>query len=179
MSTRRIGLGMIGAGWMGQALLQKFLVRADVQLVGLYTPDAGRGREALRVVGQSPDFWTGSLDQLLAKPHLDAVCIVSPNGFHGSLSLAALRAGKHVFCEKPAATKYDEFRQQIEWERTHPHQITMVDYILYFDSFEQRLRQMIADGLFGTVTQIQTNYRHRRESLPGLHSTRSTITAAL
>ncbi|MDW8343239.1 MAG: Gfo/Idh/MocA family oxidoreductase [Verrucomicrobiae bacterium] len=160
MSTRRIGLGMIGAGWMGQALLQKFLARPDVQLVGLYTPDAGRGREALQAVGQSPDFWTPSLDQLLAKPDLDAVCIVSPNGFHGSQSLAALRAGKHVFCEKPAATKYDEFRQQIEWERTHPHQITMVDYILYFDSFEQRLRQMIADGLFGTVTQIQINYRH-------------------
>lgn len=160
MNNERIGLGMIGAGWMGQALLQKFLARPDVELVGLCTPDAGRGRDFLQAAGQRPDLWTGNLTELLAHPQLDAVCIASPNAFHGPQSLAALTAGKHVFCEKPVATRYDEFCSQVEWERAHPHQITMVDYILYFDPFERRLRQMIADGVFGTITQIQVNYRH-------------------
>jgi predicted dehydrogenase len=71
-----------------------------------------------------------------------------------------MRAGKHVFCEKPCATKFDDFCTQIELEKANPNLKTYVDYILYFDSFEKRLREMITAGEFGQVTQIQVNYRH-------------------
>src|SRR6185436_8693232 len=42
-----------------------------------------------------------SLDELLARPDVDAVCITTPSGSHGDPAIAALRAGKHVLCEKP------------------------------------------------------------------------------
>jgi predicted dehydrogenase len=71
-----------------------------------------------------------------------------------------MEAGKHVFCEKPCATAYPDYLRQIELERAHPGLITYVDYILYFDPMEQKLRRMVADGAFGDITQIQINYRH-------------------
>src|SRR5712672_565192 len=43
----------------------------------------------------------GSLDELLARGDVDAVCITTPSGSHGEPAIAALRAGKHVLCEKP------------------------------------------------------------------------------
>jgi predicted dehydrogenase len=43
----------------------------------------------------------GSLDELLARKDVDAVCITTPSGSHGEPAIAALRAGKHVLCEKP------------------------------------------------------------------------------
>jgi predicted dehydrogenase len=97
---------------------------------------------------------------MLVDGDIDAVFLVSPNSFHGPQSIAALRAGKHVFCEKPVCTSFAEFRAQLELARANPHLCTYVDYILYFDAFEQRLRRMTADGLFGMLTQVQVNYRH-------------------
>ncbi len=42
-----------------------------------------------------------SLDELLARTDVDAVCITTPSGMHGEAAIAALNAGKHVLCEKP------------------------------------------------------------------------------
>ena len=71
-----------------------------------------------------------------------------------------MKAGKHVFCEKPCATTFADFRAQIELQRQRGELVTYVDYILYFDTMEQRLRKMVADRAFGDVSQIQVNYRH-------------------
>src|SRR2546430_7730855 len=43
----------------------------------------------------------GSIEELLARKDVDAVCITTPSGSHGDPAIAALRAGKHVLCEKP------------------------------------------------------------------------------
>jgi predicted dehydrogenase len=84
---------------------------------------------------------------------------VSPNSFHGPQAVAALEAGKNVFCEKPAATKFADYVRQIELEKRTGLK-TFVDYILNFDTMERDLRKMIADGAFGDITQVQVNYRH-------------------
>jgi predicted dehydrogenase len=155
-----VQIGVSGAGWMGGVLLARFAERPDVRVAGVFNPDAARGRAALAAVGLPADRWVADYDALLRLPGLDAVCLASPNACHGPQALAALAAGKHVFCEKPCATRFADFRRQVEWARAHPGQQTLVDYILYFDTFEERLRRMIAAGEFGTVTQIQVNYRH-------------------
>ena len=49
---------------------------------------------------------------------------------------------------------------QLEWEAKNPDKITFVDYLMNFDSLEDRIQSMAKDGVFGTITQIQVNYRH-------------------
>src|SRR5690349_2527510 len=44
---------------------------------------------------------TPSLSEMLGRSDIDAVCITTPSGAHGEVAIAAMRAGKHVLCEKP------------------------------------------------------------------------------
>ena len=155
-----IGIGFVGAGWMGAVELRRFAERDDVQVLALLEPNAERAAEALKQAGLSTDILADSYDQIIGRSDIDAVCLASPNSFHGSQAISAMKAGKHVFCEKPCATDFDEFCLEIELQRANPGLITFVDYILAFDPMEIRLGEMVAEGQFGTITQIQVNYRH-------------------
>ena len=157
---RKTGIGFVGAGWMGSVQMQRICERDDAEIAALLEVNQERGREALNDLGLSDELLARDYDEILANPDIDAVWLVSPNSFHGPQSIAAMQAGKHVFCEKPCATRFDDFCRQIELEKTNSNLKTFVDYILYFDSMEQRLKQMVEAGDFGEVTQVQVNYRH-------------------
>lgn len=160
MSMKKINIGFVGAGWMGSCQLQRITERTDAEVVSLFEKNTERGKEVLTRFGLSEDLLVHEYETLVKNPDIDAIWIVSPNSFHGPQSIAALEAGKHVFCEKPASTTFDDHCRQIELSEKHPHLITFVDYILYFDAMEQRLRTMVEEGQFGEITQIQVNYRH-------------------
>ncbi len=156
----QVRVGFVGAGWMGAVQLQRLAARQDVEVLYLFEPNEQRAREALDKAGLAGTVPAESYERILADRRVDAVWLVSPNGYHAPQAIAAMRAGKHVFCEKPAATRLEDFVREIELERANPSLITFVDYILYFDSMEQRLRRMAGEGMFGVITQIQVNYRH-------------------
>ena len=153
-------VGFVGAGWMGSVQMQRITERDDTEIIALFEKNAERGKEVLKGLGLSEDILVDDYDKIVSNPDIDAVWLVSPNSFHGQQSIAAMKAGKHVFCEKPAATDFNDYCTQIELEKANPNLITFVDYILYFDTMESQLENMVAKGQFGQVTQIQVNYRH-------------------
>jgi predicted dehydrogenase len=156
----KIRVGFVGAGWMGSVQLKRLTERDDVEVVALFEKNAERGKEVLNNLGLNENILVDDYSKIVNNPAIDAVWLVSPNSFHATQAIAAMKAGKHVFSEKPAATKFEDFCKEIELEKANPNLITFVDYILYFDSMEQNLRQMVAEGAFGKITQIQVNYRH-------------------
>jgi predicted dehydrogenase len=158
--NRRIGVAVVGTGWMGATILRRFHEREDVELVAVH--DTNR-EHALRIMGNLKLPQNAYLDDyasILRDARVEAVAICSPNHLHGQQSIAALKAGKHVFCEKPCATDYAEFNEQLRLERGNPELISFVDYILYFDTMEKRIVDMARDGTFGAISQLQVNYRH-------------------
>jgi len=156
----KLKIGFVGAGWMGSVQMQRICKRNDAEILALFEKNIERGKEVLRNLGLSETLLISDYNDIINNKDIDAVWLVSPNSFHGPQSIAAMQAGKHVFSEKPCATKFDDFCKQIELEKANPNLKTFVDYILYFDSLEERLRKMVADGVFGKITQIQVNYRH-------------------
>lgn len=75
-----------------------------VQLWSVLSRDLGRAREfARRHEAASPDPAHTDIHRILADPHLHAVLITSPDASHAEQAIAAMRAGKHVFVEKPMA----------------------------------------------------------------------------
>ena len=156
----KIRVGCVGAGWMGATQMRRLRERDDVEIVALLEPNRERGLEVLAQLGLPAVILVDDYARMIADLAVDAVWLVSPNSSHGPQSIQAMEAGKHVFCEKPAATTYADFCRQIELEQAHPGLITFVDYILHFDPMETRLRGMVADGVFGELTQVQVNYRH-------------------
>jgi 1,5-anhydro-D-fructose reductase (1,5-anhydro-D-mannitol-forming) len=157
---RKIGVGLVGAGWMGKTLLQRLTERDDVRICGLYQRTRERAHEVLREMGLAESLYFNTYEDMLSDPEVEAVFLCSTNEAHGPQAILAQVAGKHLFCEKPCATVFADFCRQIELERERPEQVTFVDYLMNFDSLENEIREMAARGDFGTITQIQVNYRH-------------------
>jgi len=157
--SSKIKFGGIGAGWMGTELLEKVILNPDAELVSVFDPDAENIKSIKERFSLTNNIFVNSFEELLSS-NIDAVIIASPNDLHGHQSIMALKNGKHVFCEKPAATKYAEILEQKKLDESNPGLITFVDYILQLDDMEKKLHQMIKDKIFGEISQIQINYRH-------------------
>lgn len=67
--------------------------------------------------------------QLIDKADIDAVFVLSPDQYHGDAIKRALNAGKHVFCEKPAALYAGELEELLPLAAAHPQQVVMVGYM--------------------------------------------------
>ena len=156
----KVRVGFVGVGWMGEQLFDRLMNNPHAEILGLCEIDRKRARGILSKYGLPESILVDQYEDLIKNPDINAVVLVSPNTFHGPQSIAALEAGKHVFCEKPCATKYADFLRQIELEKKNPDLVSMVDYIMYVDDMENKLHEMAAGGCFGQITQIQINYRH-------------------
>jgi len=93
-----LALGLIGYGGFGRFCLDVYAAMPDLRVVAVADVDAARRQEAAERYGARP--YADAAD-LLAAPDVDVVAICTPPYTHTLLSLAAARAGKHIFCEKP------------------------------------------------------------------------------
>lgn len=107
--SKRITLGFIGTGEHGISVnLKNFLRQPDAQILAFCDVDKSRMENA-RVMaaesyGSGASFYlTQDWREVVARDDIDAVVISTPDHWHALISQAALRAGKHVFCEKPFA----------------------------------------------------------------------------
>ena len=103
--NRKLTLGFVGMGTQNRGLLQAFIGRQDVRVAAVCDVDTTRREDAKRIVDE---FYGGKecaaihdFRELIGRPDLDAVCIATPDNWHAIITLAALRAGKDVYCEKP------------------------------------------------------------------------------
>jgi predicted dehydrogenase len=109
--SARITMGFIGMGVQGRGLLGGFLGNPEVSVVAVCDVDANRRNAAKQQVenhyGQNrPAGWSGCeaynhFAELIARKDIDAVCIATPDHWHAFITVAALRSGKDVYCEKP------------------------------------------------------------------------------
>lgn len=102
-----IRVGLIGAGWMGAYHARSIVLRIPgATLASIADPALETAREVAAELGGAQV--TPDAADLFADPAIDAVVIAGPARFHAQLSIAAARAGKHVFCEKPGALDLEE-----------------------------------------------------------------------
>jgi len=112
--SERVTLGFIGVGLMGQNHLRPFIYQPDVQVVAVCDPNRWRREEAQHIVNgeyaRQVCAATNDFRELLARRDLDAVCIASLDSWHVLHALAAVRAGKDVYVEKPLGMSIDEIK---------------------------------------------------------------------
>ncbi|MEM0968555.1 MAG: Gfo/Idh/MocA family oxidoreductase, partial [Verrucomicrobiota bacterium] len=104
-------VGIIGAGGMVRYHIEGFRA-AGAEVAVIADMNEAEAQAAAQEHG-IPQY-CGSTDQLFAMTEIDAVSIIVPNKFHAPLSIQALQAGKHVFCEKPPAISTAEVTEMIE-----------------------------------------------------------------
>jgi predicted dehydrogenase len=110
-ANSRINLGFIGMGKMNRGHLGHFLGRQETQVVAVCDVDTNRREHAKQQVEQHYANKTGAsykgceayndFRELLAREDIDAVVIATPDHWHALNAIAAVKAGKDVYCEKP------------------------------------------------------------------------------
>lgn len=102
----------------------------------------------------------------LSDPEVDAVYILTPNYAHYTIAMDALKAGKHVFCEKPITVNYALSCEMAEEARKHNLILNIGVCNRYHKSVEM-LEELNRKGEFGNIYHVNCSFRNFR-SIPGL-----------
>jgi predicted dehydrogenase len=94
--------------------------------------------------------------ELLADPEIDAVYNPLPNGLHGRWTLAALKAGKHVLCEKPFTANAEEARTVAEAAK-EAGLVVMEAFHYRYHPLARRMVEVIESGELGELRSVETN----------------------
>lgn len=102
----------------------------------------------------------------LADPEVDAVFVITPNHLHHTITMAALQAGKHVFCEKPIALNYAQ-ATEMRREANARGLMLNIGVCNRYNRSVELLEQMVREGKFGNIYHVYCSFRGFR-SIPGL-----------
>lgn len=152
VSAAPVRIGIVGLGRLGKrhALNLARLVE-DAHLVAAASPVAEE-RDWARAELGVPTYET--LDALLAHDGLDAVWLVTPTALHAEQIEAGLRAGKHVFCEKPVSLSVADCDRVMALAATRPQQQVMIGFMRRFDAGYAAMKSRIDGGALGTVYRV-------------------------
>ena len=92
-------------------------------------------------------------DSLKDNPEIDVVYVVLPNGMHAEYTIRALKAGKHVLCEKPMANTAADCEQMVEAGKTAGRKL-MIAYRLHYEPFNNALIKVVRDQEFGKLRVV-------------------------
>jgi predicted dehydrogenase len=115
-ANERIRLGFIGVANRGMQLVAAFLENSDVEITALCDVSQSALTRAQGRVGGKP-FATGDFRKLIDRRDVDAVVIATPDHWHALQTIAACRAGKDVYVEKPLSITIREGRRMVEVAR--------------------------------------------------------------
>lgn len=119
----RIVMGCIGTGGQGTYNMKAFLGDPSVRVVAVCDVDAERREAARQIVqekyGSNDCRACNDFRELLADPGIDAVTVCTPDHWHGLIALAAARAGKDIYCEKPLTNTIAEGQALVDAVRRY------------------------------------------------------------
>src|SRR5438046_1256588 len=108
-----IGAGMIGVGNRGSLLLKTVLEDPHARVVAICDIKSDRSDRAATTAARDKPATMSDYRRLLERKDVQAVFIATPCDLHVEMAIAALRAGKHVYCEKPAGITPESIAQLI------------------------------------------------------------------
>lgn len=131
--------------------------RSGIEVVSLWDHDRARAERyakeiGCRICGEAEELWND--------PEVDAVVVCSETDRHAALVPAAAKAGKHLFVEKPLGFSAADAREMAKAIR-EAGVLFQTGYFMRGFPAHRALKQMIADGVFGTVTRIRHSNCHQ------------------
>lgn len=142
-----VRIGIIGSGRIARthANAYRHVARGALTACSDVNPEAAR-----KFAGEYDLAVYESAEALLASGDIDGVIIATPNGLHAEQTIAALRAGKHVFCQKPIAMTMAEADTVAAEAARHPDLVLQYGFMLRFTPPLADLRQRLVSGALGT-----------------------------
>ena len=151
MNTKPLILAQLGCGYWGPNLLRNFSALSGCEI--RYVVDPSKERRGFVEANFPRTQAVESRDVVLNDAEVDAVIIATPAETHFGLAMEALRAGKHVFVEKPLATKASEV-DELEKCAQAQKLVVMVGHTFIYNSAVRYVKSLIDNGELGEIRYI-------------------------
>jgi len=148
-------VGVVGTGFMGRTHLEALRRLGSVEIQVVADKALENAQQLAAAFGV--DRATADYREILNDPAIDAVHVCTPNAMHFPIAEAALRAGKHVVCEKPLATSASEARKLVTLARENKLR-NCTNHNLRFYPMVQQMRCMREEGDLGEILVVQGTY---------------------
>jgi len=173
--SNRIVMGCIGMGGQGTYNMKAFLNNSDVQVVAVC--DVNRGNASYDMLYQAPGTTAGreparalvnnkygnrdcaaynDFRELLCRDDIDAVSVCTPDHWHGLISIAAAKANKDIYCEKPLVNTIAEGRALCEAVKRHGRVLQTGSHERSNDSVRFAC-ELVRNGRIGKLHTIRVN----------------------
>lgn len=144
---------IVGAGVIANHMARAFTEGRDSFAVAVADPNLDAARKLASALGVTR--LVADYRELLADPAIDAVYLATPPFLHRPMTIDALRAGKHVCCEKPFMLTRAEVREVIAVHRTQPHlKVNCASSRYLCSGIALKARDMIARGELGRLYRV-------------------------
>lgn len=159
--AKRLRVGIAGLN-MGRSHLRRYLECGRADVVAVCDIDQAR----LDRVAEEFDvpYRTAEFEDLLARQEVQAVSIATPNVLHASMTVAALKAGKHVLCEKPPALNRRQAQRMYRAAKT-ARRVLLINLSYRYKAEVRWLKAMAEAGELGEAYFARTVW-HRRRGVP-------------
>lgn len=158
---KKLRMGVVGLG-MGRGHARGYLSHPGADLVALCDMDGERLAREAGEMGVKQTY--GEAIDMFERADLDAVSIAVPNKLHAPLTIAALKRGLHVLCEKPMARTAREAERMLEAARAAKKNL-MINFSFRFSDMSYALKEQVDAGVVGDI-YFGRSVWHRRRGMP-------------
>ena len=150
-------IGIIGCGKIAQVRhIPEYAENPYAELAGFYDLNTQRAAElATQYGGKAYE----SAEAMLADPAIDAVSVCVANHAHAPITIAALKAGKHVLCEKPMATTLEECEEMVRTAH-EAGKFLMIGHNQRLAKAHAVAKELIDQGMIGRIITFRTTFGH-------------------
>ena len=157
-ANRRVRVGLIGCGGMGNTDLRDFL-RSGAQCVALCDVDDAQVAKTRATIqktfDQTPEVATRDFRRVLDRQDIDAVIVATPDHWHALPTIQAVQAGKDVYVEKPLSLTIGEGRLMVDATRHHKRVVQMGTQQRSGSHFADAVA-FVQSGALGTIRLVKT-----------------------
>jgi predicted dehydrogenase len=161
--SKTLRVGVLGAGAIGKIHIDCYKEVPGVEVVAFAEKGDARAKERAKVVGV--DRFYGDWKKMLAAKDIDAVDVCTPNYLHAPMTIAGLKAGKHVICEKPIAKNCAEARLMAAAAKKYKRKL-MIAQNNRWSPGSQAVKRAVDAGYLGDIYYVRAHCLRRRE-IPG------------
>ncbi|BDW11697.1 hypothetical protein PSHI8_17800 [Polynucleobacter sp. SHI8] len=150
-----INAALIGMGWWGKNIAQSIQHKSkEIQFTLGVTKEVNETRDFANSMSME---LSDSFEFVLQQPDIKAIVLATPHSLHAEQIIAAAKAGKHVFCEKPLTLHYAQALQAIDACSSH-NVVLAVGQNKHFWPSMQKLRELVKSNILGQLLHIEGHY---------------------
>jgi len=162
--NNQVATAMIGVGNRGSFLLSAVMKQPDARVVALCDIKPDRLDKAATVAAKDNPSTTSDWHKIIERKDIDAVYIATPPYLHAEMAIAALKAGKHVYCEKPIGTTPASIRELIKTAKASKKIFMPGQQLRSMIQLQDAVKK-IQDGVIGDILFVKAQ-RHASADLP-------------